>query len=223
MDSVVALVPMKEHSERVTDKNFREFDGKPLFYWILHELSKVERVKGIFVNTDSKRLTDSIKDYFGDDVSIIERPIDLCGDEISMNAIIGHDIGVIGSKHYLQTHSTNPLLTSHTIENAIDKYFTGLGAYDSVFSVTRIQNRGFTHDGCAINHDPDVLIPTQELKPVYIENSNFYIFSKDSFAKKNRRIGEKPFLFAMDQYEAIDIDEEEDFAAAEALHKVRFK
>jgi CMP-N-acetylneuraminic acid synthetase len=223
MDSVVALVPMKEHSARVPDKNFREFDGKPLFYWILHELSKVERVKGIFVNTDSKRLADSIKDYFGTDVSIIDRPPELCGDEVPMNAILGYDIGVIGSEHYLQTHSTNPLLTSCTIGNSIDRYFNDLGTYDSVFSVTRIQNRGFTHDGRAINHNPDELIPTQDLHPIYLENSNIYIFSKTSFGKKMRRIGEKPFLFEMNQYEAIDIDEEEDFAAAEALHKVRFR
>ncbi|MCL2819208.1 MAG: acylneuraminate cytidylyltransferase family protein [Oscillospiraceae bacterium] len=223
MENIIALVPMKEHSERVPEKNFRLFNGKPLFYWILRELMKVDVISGIFVDTDSKRLADLISSDFSDAIEIIDRPPELCGDAVSMNAIIEHDMSIIDSEHFLQTHSTNPLLSSSSIENSIDSYFSGLPVNDSLFSVTKIQNRCYTNDGAGINHNPEELIQTQYLKPVYIENSNIYIFSKDSFAKNKRRIGEKPILFEMNQYESVDIDEEEDFKAAEALYKGLYK
>jgi len=219
MKKITALVPIKEHSERVPGKNFRGFNGKPLFYWILSELAKVEQIDNIYVNTDSIRIAELIKEHFPKKVEIINRPSSLCGDEVSMNLIIAHDIGIIDSEHYIQTHTTNPLLIKDTIEKAIEVYFKNLSNYDSVFSVTRIQSRCFTHDGIGINHNPNELIPTQQLSPVYAENSNFYIFSKKSFEQKQKRIGRSPYMYEMNPYEAVDIDEEVDFTFAEILHK----
>ena len=40
-----------------------------------------------------------------------------------------------------------------------------------------------------MNHDPAVLARTQDLDPIYLENSCFYIFSKDSFAATGNRLG----------------------------------
>jgi CMP-N-acetylneuraminic acid synthetase len=41
---VVALLPLKANSERVRGKNFRDFDGKPLFRWILDTLLSVDEI-----------------------------------------------------------------------------------------------------------------------------------------------------------------------------------
>lgn len=221
MKRITALVPMKGHSERVPGKNLRDFNGKPLFYWILHELTKVSAVKDIFVDTDNPKLAEMILTYFSDSVKIIDRPQRLHGDDISMNEIISYDISIISNEHFLQTHTTNPLLTASTIERAIEVYFSSFSDNDSIFSVSAIQNRCYTHENIGINHNPDELLPTQQLKPVFVENSNLYIFSKESFKKKQRRIGVKPLMFEMSQYEAIDIDEEEDFIYSEILHKAR--
>ena len=62
------------------------------------------------------------------------------------------------------------------------------------------------------------LIRTQDLDPIYEENSNFYIFSRESFIKSNQnRIGLKPYLFPTDKIESIDIDDLNDFKIAESL------
>jgi CMP-N-acetylneuraminic acid synthetase len=93
--------------------------------------------------------------------------------------------------------------------------------FDSVFSVTRLQTRLYEENGKALNHDPNVLLRTQDLEPLFEENSNFYIFSKDSFSNTNgKRIGLKPWLFEVNKLEALDIDEEEDFLLAEAVQKL---
>ncbi|MDR1687124.1 MAG: acylneuraminate cytidylyltransferase family protein [Clostridiales bacterium] len=214
MKKITALIPMKGHSERVPGKNLRKLNGKPLFYWIIREL--LICADSVCVDTDSEEIISSVKSHF-DNVSFILRPKELRGDAVSMNRILENDISQLNCEHFIQAHSTGPLLTANTISGAIKTYFSNLNEYDSLYSVSAVQARCFTSDGKPVNHNPDELIQTQYLKPVLVENSGFYIFSKKSFAKNKRRIGEKPYLYPIDQYEAIDIDNENDFAAAEAL------
>jgi CMP-N-acetylneuraminic acid synthetase len=83
--------------------------------------------------------------------------------------------------------------------------------------VTRWQTRLYDQNGRAINHDPAVLIQTQDLPPVYEENSCLYLFSRESLMHSHHRIGEHPFMFEIDADEAWDIDEELDFTICEFL------
>jgi CMP-N-acetylneuraminic acid synthetase len=214
---VTALVPMKGHSERIPNKNLRSFCGKPLCHWTILSLQKSHYVKNIVVNTDSPEIAENIRQSF-DSVKIIDRPDEIRGDFVSMNTIITYDLSHLPGEHFLQTHSTNPLISTETIDKAIGLYFRNLGMHDSLFTVTRHNARFYWSDGRPINHDPQELIRTQDLPPILEENSNLYIFSRESFNQSgNRRIGLRPYLFEIRKFEAIDIDEEEDFLLAELL------
>ena len=91
-------------------------------------------------------------------------------------------------------------------------------------SLTKIQTRLYRESGEALNHDPAVLLRTQDLSPLFEENSNIYIFSRKSFAASgNKRIGLRPKMFVMDKLEAMDIDEEQDFILSELLYKMKNK
>lgn len=206
---------MKANSERVKGKNFREFAGKPLFRWILESLLSVDAIDRIVINTDARQV---LADHGLEDgaengrVMIRDRKPEICGDLVSMNLVLADDVENVPAKTYLMTHTTNPLLTSETIASAIEKYSEGVasGAADSLFTVNPIQTRFYRADGSAINHDPDNLIRTQDLELWLEENSNLYVFNKDSFAKTNARIGVSPILFPMDSTESIDIDDQAD-------------
>lgn len=215
---ISAIVPMKGHSERVPGKNLRTLNGKPLFYWIIKELVRCKI--NVYVDTDSDDIATAVKQFFNS-TKIIVRPEALKGDAVSMNRILEYDLTQIEDEHFIQTHSTSPLLTAETIRRGIDAYFANIDEYDSLYSVSEIQARCFTHDGKPINHNPNELIQTQYLKPVLVENSGFYVFSRSSFAKHKQRIGERPLLFSIAQYEAIDIDNENDFQIAEILCSAR--
>ena len=173
---ITALVPMKGHSERVPNKNLLPFCGRPLFYWVLKSLQNSAYIARIVVNTDSNDIAQNVLRYFAS-VHVINRPETICGDFVSMNTIIAYDLSQIEGEHFLQTHSTNPLLTTEMIDRAIECYFKFLGTNDSLFSVTRLQTRLYWHNGQSINHDPQEMLRTQDLLPVYQENSNLYIFS----------------------------------------------
>lgn len=221
---IKALLPMKGNSERVPNKNMRDFNGSPLYHAIVKSLLGSKYIECVVINTDSEIIAKDAKEIFGDKIIIINRPIEIQGDFVSMNDIIAYDLSKLGGEYFLQTHSTNPLLKSETINKAIEKYFAGLENFDSVFSVTKVQTRFYDKNAEAINHNPNELLRTQDLEPMYEENSNFYIFSKESFKEaNNKRIGLKPQIFEVNKLEAIDIDEPEDFIMAELLYKNKDK
>jgi N-acylneuraminate cytidylyltransferase len=216
---VTALLPMKGTSERVPNKNMRSFDGSPLYHAIMKSLLSSKYIDKVVINTDSTIIAKDAKENFGDRILIIDRPISIQGGDVSMNIIIDYDLNQLEGNYFLQTHSTNPLVRAETIDRAIETYFDGLDKYDSLFGVTKIQTRFYDKDAKPINHNPEELLRTQDLKPLYEENSNFYIFSKDSFEKAGKkRIGTKPQIFEVNKLEAVDIDEPEDFILAELLH-----
>ncbi len=217
MKKVIALLPMKGHSERVPNKNMRLFCGEPLYRKIARTLEGSESIESIVIDTDSETIAEDALSNFKK-VIIHERPRSICGDMVPMNQVIKHDISLLDKDHFLQTHSTNPLLAGDTIEKAVELYFRFLDTNDSLFSVTRLQTRLYWENGKAVNHDPSILLRTQDLPPVFEENSNFYLFSRSSFELAgDQRIGRKPRMFEMDKIEAWDIDDEADFSIAEAL------
>ncbi len=215
---IVALVPMRHHSQRVPGKNYRLLNGIPLYQHIISTLRHVPEVSEIVVDTDSPIIIEGLARTFPT-VRVIERPASLRADDISMNTILLHDISQAPADFYLQTHSTNPLLKAATLSKAIHQMTATYPKRDSLFSVTRLQTRLYDEKGAALNHNPAVLIQTQDLPPVYEENSCIYLFSADTISKKGTRIGESPILFEIDREESLDIDTEFDFKLVEMFIK----
>lgn len=213
--SVVAFVPMRHGSERVPGKNYRPFNGVPLFHRIVTTLLAVDRVAHVVIDTDSPTVREQTESEFPS-VVVIDRPEHLLGGHTPMTDVLQFDATQVPSEWYLQTHTTNPLLRPATIDAALDRMEAELESHDSLFSVTRWQTRLYSHDGTALNHDPAVLLRTQDLPPVYEENSNLYLFTNEQIAA-GRRMGDRPILFEVDPLEAVDIDDEHDFVLAEAL------
>jgi CMP-N-acetylneuraminic acid synthetase len=208
--TLIALVPMRHHSQRVPEKNYRLLGGKPLFHHIIESLLACPEVDRILVDTDSQPVMDGLRQHFPQ-VTVIERPEHLRANEIPMNEILLHDTAQAPADFYLQTHSTNPLLRPETISRAIQTFLKNYPAYDSLLSVTRWQTRLWDQLGRAINHNPDILLQTQDLPPVYEENSCIYIFTRETLVARRNRLGERPLLFEIDAAEAWDIDELLDF------------
>jgi CMP-N-acetylneuraminic acid synthetase len=219
---LVALLPMKAHSARVKSKNFREIAGQPLFRWILDSLLHVDEIEKVVINTDARELLAEAGLGDGDAnsrIMIRDRKSEICGDLVSMNLVLADDVANVDASAYFMTHTTNPLLSASTIREMHREYLDGTkgGAADSLFTVTCHQTRFYTSQGVPINHDPANLIRTQDLPPYLEENSLGYWFSRESFAKTQARIGEKPILFATPQLESVDIDEPADWFIAESL------
>jgi CMP-N-acetylneuraminic acid synthetase len=216
MPKITALVPMRHHSQRVPGKNFRPLAGKPLYHHIISTLLSCPEITQVVVDTDSPLIMDGLHQSFPT-VTVLERPQHLRGDAVSMNEVLLYDTSQVDADYYLQTHTTNPLLLPATITRAIHSFLENTPEHDSLFSVTRRQVRLWDQLGRAINHNPAILLQTQDLPPVYEENSCLYIFTRPILFNRLNRLGERPMMFEIDAAEAWDIDDELDFAISEFL------
>ena len=217
MNKIDIFIPLKGKSQRVPGKNMRPFGGRPLFHTILTTLENAKCVGNVFIDTDSEVIAESAATF--ESVTVLMRKPELLGHDISVNWLIKDflvdhpDVAHLG-----QTHCTNPLLSASTIDAAVAAYFAD-DESTSLFTVTRIQARLYDKEIKALNHNPDELLPTQALDPIYLENSNLYIFERNAFFAEDTRITSKSMMWEMDPYESVDIDEEKDFRMAEALHR----
>lgn len=216
MNNICAIVPMRHNSERVIGKNYRDFGGAPLYHHVIKTLSDCKAIDEIVIDTDSPFIIEEAKEVFTH-VTILERPAHLTDGGIAMNDVLLNTINQVDAKFYLQTHSTNPLLTSKSVSAGIDIFLKNYPMYDSLFSVTRLQTRLWDEMGRAVNHNKDILLRTQDLPPIYEENSCLYLFTKEIIVNGHNRIGKRPYLFDLPAVESQDIDVELDFKIAELL------
>ena len=216
MSRIVALVPMRHQSERVPGKNYRDFCGKPLYHHIVEALAACEGVDEVVIDTDSSTIMNDAAEHFPS-VRVLERPEHLRDGYTSMNEVIRHVSEQVDSDFYLQTHCTNPLLPTATVQRAIDTFLKNYPQNDSLFGVTRISKFLWNEVGLPINHNPNFLMRTQDLPPVYAENSCIYLFGKEGFLARSHRIGVRPKMFEIDPIEAWDIDDEFEFEVGEFL------
>jgi len=222
---VFALIPIKHNSERVEGKNYRDFNGKPLFYWIINTVLASKYIDKLIIDTDSSTIKQLILTYFEDQLDKIvlyDRPKHLQGGHVATNDLFINVIEDLNldANYYFQTHTTNPLLKLETINDAIKKFIEmEKEGYESLFSVKKHHTRFYDKTGNDMNHDRFKLIPTQELDPIYEENSCIYVFTKESILTYNARIAKKAYLYEMSDIESTDIDWPEDFKLAQILHK----
>ena len=164
LDRIVALVPMRHHSQRVPGKNYRLLAGKPLFQHILDTLLSCPEINKVVIDTDSPVVSDILaRDY--PQVRVLVRPEELRADTVPMNEILLYDTAQEPADLYLQTHSTNPLLKAETISCAIRAFLGAYPANDSLFSVTRLQTRLYDARGKARAPGPLVSLNCVISKP----------------------------------------------------------
>ncbi len=217
---IAAFVPMRHNSQRVVGKNYRDFAGKPLYHRVVNSLLACSAITEVVIDTDSPTIMEDAAVHFPQ-VTLLERPEHLRAGTTPMNDVLLNTVKQIEADYYIQTHSTNPLLKPETVISAVDAFLENYPLFDSLFTVTRLQTRLWDPLARAINHNPAILLRTQDLPPVYEENSCLYIFTRDILAQRHNRIGLRPIMHEMDAGEAVDIDEEIDFTIAELLYKNR--
>lgn len=223
MPKTIAIVPMRHFSQRVPGKNYRPLGNQPLYFYIIKTLID-SRVDRIIIDTDSEIIKKGIKDSWGNNpkIDVLTRPQELCLPEISMNKIILSILSRIWDEIdddtiILQTHATNPFVRVESINRALVEF--NESDSDTLVSVNVFQSRLWNQNGLPVNHDPNNLIQTQDLKQLYEENSCLYIFKVTTIKTYGNRIGPKKYFFPMNQLESWDIDTEDDFNLAQAILK----
>lgn len=212
----VAIVPMKLNNTRLPQKNTKCFtNGKPLCYYILDTLLKIKEIDEVYVYCSNE----SIKNYIPKDVHYLKRSKSLDTDNTKMNEVLKAFANDVPADVYVMTHTTAPFISKESIEKGLDAVLSGMN--DSSFAAKKLQDF-LWKDGRPFNYSLENIPRTQDLPPLYEETSGFYIYEASVINELGRRIGQTPFIVEVNEIEAIDIDEKEDFEIADAIYNYMF-
>lgn len=213
----VAVVPMKLNNRRLPQKNTKSFsNGKPLCYYILHTLLQVKQIEEVYVYCSNPE----IQEYIPEGVRYLKRSSSLDQDTTKMNEVLQCFAEDVPADIYVMTHTTSPFIRAESIEKGLNA--VNSGEYDSAFAAKKLQDF-LWKDGAPYNYALDQIPRTQDLPVLYEETSGFYIYRNEIMTRKNRRIGDRPFIVEVGEIESTDIDEAEDFAIADAIYNHYFK
>jgi len=207
----VAIVPMKLNNRRLPQKNTKSFtNGKPLCYYILSTLLKVQGVNEVYVYCSNA----DIQEFIPDGVKYLQRSTSLDQDTTKMNEVLQCFASEITADIYVMTHTTAPFISKESIEKGLNIVLSG--KYDSAFAAKKLQDF-LWKDGVPFNYALDNIPRTQDLPSLFEETSGFYIYRASVINELNRRIGNNPYIVEVGEIESIDIDEPEDFEIADAI------
>lgn len=208
----VAIVPMKLNNRRLPQKNTRPFtNGKPLCYYILSTLLKIEAIDEVYVYCSNP----NIREFIPEGVKYLQRSADLDQDTTKMNEVLQCFASDVPADIYVMTHTTAPFVKKESIEKGLHAVISG--EYDSSFAAKKLQDF-LWKDGVPFNYALNNIPRTQDLPALYEETSGFYIYRNEVMIQLNRRIGNKPYIVEVGEIESIDIDEAEDFIIADAIY-----
>lgn len=217
MMKIVAVVPMKLNNRRLPQKNTKSFmNGKPLCTYILDTLLKVNEIDEIYVYCSNPE----IKEYIPDGIKYLKRSESLDLDTSSMTDVLKSFANDVPADIYVMTHTTAPFIKAESIQNGLNKVISG--KYDSAFAAKEIQDFLWEKGkNKPFNYNLDKIPRTQDLQPLLMETSGYYIYNSNVINNLGRRIGDNPFINIIGEIESIDIDEAEDFLIADAIYNYK--
>lgn len=206
----VAFVPIRLNSQRVEGKNLRELGGRPLMTYLLETLTRVQNIDEVYVYCSNA----AVQQYLPAGVKFLQRD-----ERLDSNTTLGEEIydaftREVEADVYVLAHATSPFIHAATIANAVAQVESG--EYDSAFSAERVQTFAWWQ-GSPLNYSLEHIPRTQDLEPLYVETSAFFVFRREVWREKHRRIGERPYMAVTDRIESMDIDNPDDFLLAEAI------
>jgi CMP-N-acetylneuraminic acid synthetase len=206
----VLFIPIKLNNRRLPGKNLMPLNGRPLCDYIFETVANLDAIDEKYVYCSDEK----ILPYIPQDIRFLKRDAYLDGDEVKGTEIIAHFLRDVKADVYVLTHVTQPFTKSESIDTALKRVLND--GYDSAFSAAEFQDYCW-YKGKPLNYSMDNLVTTQNLEPVYMETGAFFIFKRAVFESTGRRIGNRPYMHIVDQFERIDIDTGDDFALAEVV------
>lgn len=209
----VTFVPIKLHSQKITNMIFLPIAGRPLCWHLCNTLLKIKSIDEVYVFCSE----DNVLNYLPDGIRFLKMDKSFEGDSATELDIYREFIKQVDADLYILAHATSPFIKESSIEDAL--YHVLSGEYDSAFSAKRVQTFAW-FQGMPINYDLNDVPRTQDMEPVWVETSAFVIFLKEVFTIHNRRTGFKPYIREVAGLESIDIDNESDYELACKLSKI---
>ena len=185
---IVAIIPIKQNSQRVKNKNFKKINNYSLYELTLKKLKKCN-FDEVYVDTDS----DEIKKYcVKNKINIIHRLKSLSKNTANGNDLLNYHAKIIDADFYFQLFITAPLIKISSINNCIS-ILKKSKKHDSILTVQSLYT-WFWFKKKPVNYNPKILPRSQDAQPIIVETTALYGIKKNSLKKRRCRIGIKSFF-----------------------------
>jgi CMP-N-acetylneuraminic acid synthetase len=218
-----AVIPVKHHSERVENKNFRPFlDDKSLLDLKVEQLQKSGVYTDIFISSDSGRAGDCAKKY---GIQLLERSRRFCDNLTPWSEVIVEVISKLpieDSDAVSWCHVTSPLF--YDFAHAASKFDAlsdaSVPKYNGLFAVARLNRFLLNSKYRPVNYAWGQWHPySQDLEPYYFVTGSLFMARKRDFLDARYVITSRPYALEVSEKEAVDVDTELDFKIASMLVK----
>lgn len=212
MNKLTAVIPVRQGSQRVKNKNFKPFAGKSL---LEHKIETVKKlpVDDIIINTDSDYAIELAKKL---NISYHKREPYYASSECTNSEYHEYLAKVTQAENILVTQVTSPLITVDTFIEAIDLY-NNVNC-NSLMSIKKIQEY-LWYKNQPINYKLDYAPNSQDLPDYFSPTFGVIIVNREAMLKSKNFICDNPYFYELSETESIDIDTELDFEFAEFLFK----
>lgn len=215
MEKITAIIPVREGSRRLKNKNIAPFAGTNLLLHKIEQLKKVKEIDRIVVSSDSDVML-TMAAQAG--VITHKRSIEYCDEKTkTFGEVVRHIAENVEGDHILWATCTAPLVSPELYQKAIIKYSEVLGSeYDSLASFEVFKRYLWDNNG-PVNYEFGVKhVPSQELPNLYFITDGILLAPRKKMIEWNYFHGSKPYRFVLDKRTSVDIDDGLDLATARA-------
>lgn len=226
---IFALIPCRQGSQRIVNKNTRPLPGYPggLLELKLRQIFASKELDGVVLSTDDPlcmEIADKLRPE-GKYLEIRDRPAELAIAS-TLDAFVEYSPTIMPEGAVAWMHVTSPFFDSEQMDASLAAYRKAVaaGEADSLMGVTRLHAFLWDENGC-ISHDRSVdkWPQTQDLRPLYEVNSTIFVIDRELMIRENDRIGQKPVMFEVDRRHAFDVDWPDDFHFVERTLQLGLK
>lgn len=207
--NIVAVIPARAGSKGIPNKNIRILNGKPMISYCIQNALDSKYITNIIVSTDSQKIAQIARKM---KVNVRMRGPELCGDDVTLDAVVYDAIKDIKSDVVITLQPTSPTLRCDTLDLAIEYFLES--KKDTVISVINRPHLSWKLENNKKVPDYERRLNRQFLPPHYLETGAFLI-SKSCIVNENTRIGNDVDVYEVSEQEAIDIDSFSDMIVAE--------
>ena len=214
----IAFIPVRCGSKSITFKNIKEFCGKPLVYWNLEALEKSNNIDEIFVATDCEEIKNVVNSFNFSKVDIYDRDKENASDIASTESVMLEFINRQNFKDndlFFLVQATSPLTQTKDFDKALETLKNEKA--DSLLTCIRTKRFFWDKNANPINYDFTNRPRRQDFDGLFMENGAFYINSIENIKKDKNRLSGKIAIYEMEEFTAVEIDEEDDWLIAEKM------
>lgn len=212
---ITGIIPVKENSDRVENKNIRNFAGTNLLKLKLNQLKKTKKFHKFIVSSESKKILHYAKKL---GYEIHERDPYYSTSKVPMSEVYSYIASEVKADYVAWINVTNPLVESKIYDKAVETFKKIHKKYDCLLSAKQ-NKENFFFKKKPINFKPYPWPRSQDLEPVISLPFVINILSRKNLEKWGSCVGKKPYFYFIDAVTSTDIDEQHNFDFCEMIYK----